>query len=110
LIGSDNFSFIFPKKVRINNEVSNNSIAVYSYVALKSFGTRTPDHLISRRCVDHCANLFSDSVIGSEAALSFYELHIAVKDYCTFGDNRLIGVAVMQFKDIENQVQQGPIL
>jgi hypothetical protein len=44
------------------------------------------------------------SVIGNEDALSFYELHIAVKDYCTFGDNRLIGVSVMQLKDIENQV------
>jgi len=45
-------------------------------------------------------------VIGNEDAMSFYELHIAVKDYCTFGDNRLIGVSVMQLKDIENQVPE----
>ncbi len=44
------------------------------------------------------------SMIGNEDSICFYELHIAVKDYCTFGDNRLIGVSVMQLKDIENQV------
>ena len=46
-------------------------------------------------------------MIGNEDSISFYELHIAVKDYCTFGDNRLIGVSVMQLKDIENQVKIG---
>ena len=46
------------------------------------------------------------SLIGNEDALSVYELHIAVKDHCFgFGrEDRLVGVAVMQLKDIEDQV------
>ena len=45
-------------------------------------------------------------MIGNEDALSVYELHIAVKDHCFgFGrEDRLVGVAVMQLKDIEDQV------
>jgi len=44
-------------------------------------------------------------LIGNEDALSVYELHIAVKDHCFgFGrEDRLVGVAVMQLKDIEDQ-------
>ena len=50
--------------------------------------------------------LFNFSLIGNEDALSVYELHIAVKDHCFgFGrEDRLVGVAVMQLKDIEDQV------
>ena len=46
------------------------------------------------------------SLIGNEDALSVYELHIAVKDHCFgFGrEDRLVGVAVMQLKDVEDQV------
>ena len=46
------------------------------------------------------------SMIGNEDGLSVYELHIAVKDHCFgFGrEDRLVGVTVMQLKDIENQV------
>ena len=49
---------------------------------------------------------FNFSLIGNEDALSVYELHIAVKDHCFgFGrEDRLVGVAVMQLKDIEDQV------
>ena len=45
-------------------------------------------------------------MIGNEDGLSVYELHIAVKDHCFgFGrEDRLVGVTVMQLKDIENQV------
>jgi len=44
-------------------------------------------------------------MIGNEDGLSVYELHIAVKDHCFgFGrEDRLVGVTVMQLKDIENQ-------
>ena len=44
------------------------------------------------------------SPIGNEESLGSYELHIAVKDYCFGRDDRLIGVAVMQLKDIQDQV------
>ena len=36
--------------------------------------------------------------------MSAYELHISVKDYCFGRDDRLVGVSVMQLKDIINQV------
>ncbi|XP_017778401.1 PREDICTED: protein unc-13 homolog A isoform X5 [Nicrophorus vespilloides] len=38
--------------------------------------------------------------IGNEEQLEFYELHICVKDYCFAREDRLVGVAVMQLKDI----------
>ena len=44
-------------------------------------------------------------MIGNEERTSAYELHIGVKDYCFGRDDRLIGVCVMQLKDIENQVR-----
>ena len=37
-----------------------------------------------------------------------YELHIGVKDYCFGRDDQLIGVSVMQLKDIMDQVQLVP--
>lgn len=45
------------------------------------------------------------SVIGNEETLESFELHICVKDYCFARDDRLVGVAVMQLKDIVEQVQ-----
>ena len=44
------------------------------------------------------------SIIGNEEESSHYELHIAVKDYCFGRDDRLIGVSVMQLKNIQDQV------
>ena len=44
------------------------------------------------------------SLIGNEDALTVYELHIAVKDHCFGREDRLVGVSVMQLKDIEDQV------
>ncbi|KAE8748879.1 hypothetical protein FOCC_FOCC004473 [Frankliniella occidentalis] len=41
--------------------------------------------------------------IGNEEQLDYFELHICVKDYCFARDDRLIGVAVMQLKDIADQ-------
>ncbi|XP_048524184.1 protein unc-13 homolog B isoform X3 [Dendroctonus ponderosae] len=38
--------------------------------------------------------------IGNEEQLDYYELHICVKDYCFAREDRLVGVAVMQLKDI----------
>jgi hypothetical protein len=46
----------------------------------------------------------SFSIIGNEDQMSAYELHIGVKDYCFGRDDRLIGVSVMQLKDIMDQV------
>ncbi|CAH1977369.1 unnamed protein product [Acanthoscelides obtectus] len=39
-------------------------------------------------------------MIGNEEQLDCYELHICVKDYCFAREDRLVGVAVMQLKDI----------
>ena len=44
------------------------------------------------------------SIIGNEEQLDFFELHICVKDYCFARDDRLVGVAVWQLKDIVEQV------
>ena len=48
--------------------------------------------------------LCSTSIIGNEEQMAAYELHIGVKDYCFGGDDKLIGVSVMQLKDIMDQV------
>ncbi|XP_020712290.2 protein unc-13 homolog B isoform X11 [Athalia rosae] len=42
-------------------------------------------------------------IIGNEEQLDFFELHICVKDYCFAREDRLVGVAVMQLKDIVDQ-------
>uniref|UniRef100_H2ZGE2 Protein unc-13 homolog B n=1 Tax=Ciona savignyi TaxID=51511 RepID=H2ZGE2_CIOSA len=41
--------------------------------------------------------------IGNVEKISTYELHICVKDYCFARDDRIIGVAVMQLRNISNQ-------
>ncbi|XP_046630783.1 uncharacterized protein LOC124310811 isoform X5 [Daphnia pulicaria] len=41
--------------------------------------------------------------IGNEETLESFELHICVKDYCFARDDSLVGVAVMQLKDIVEQ-------
>ena len=41
--------------------------------------------------------------------MSAYELHIGVKDYCFGRDDQLIGVSVMQLKDIMDQVVEQPL-
>lgn len=46
----------------------------------------------------------SFSIIGNEKQLDYYELHICVKDYCFAREDRLVGVAVMQLKDIVDKV------
>lgn len=43
-------------------------------------------------------------MIGNEEDLCYFELHICVKDYCFARDDRLVGVAVIQIKDIVEQV------
>ncbi|OXU32253.1 hypothetical protein TSAR_008074 [Trichomalopsis sarcophagae] len=42
-------------------------------------------------------------IIGNEQQLNFYELHICVKDYCFAREDRLVGLAVIQLKDIVEQ-------
>ncbi|XP_054285839.1 protein unc-13 homolog B-like isoform X1 [Macrosteles quadrilineatus] len=42
-------------------------------------------------------------IIGNEEQLEYFELHICVKDYCFARDDRLVGVAVLQLKDIVDQ-------
>lgn len=49
------------------------------------------------------------STIGNEEQLDYYELHICVKDYCFARDDRLVGVAVLQLKDIVDQVSKSII-
>ena len=49
-------------------------------------------------------NQYNFSNIGNEEQMTSYELHISVKDYCFGRDDRLVGVSVMQLKDIINQV------
>jgi hypothetical protein len=42
--------------------------------------------------------------IGNEEQLDYFELHICVKDYCFAREDRLVGVAIMQLKDIVDKV------
>ncbi|XP_034946374.1 uncharacterized protein unc-13 isoform X3 [Chelonus insularis] len=43
-------------------------------------------------------------IIGNEPQqLDFYELHLCVKDYCFAREDRLVGVAVLQLKDIAEE-------
>ena len=42
-------------------------------------------------------------MIGNEDEPSSFELHIAVKDYCFAREDRLVGVAIMQLRDIVEQ-------
>ncbi|XP_037925894.1 uncharacterized protein LOC119660950 isoform X4 [Hermetia illucens] len=42
-------------------------------------------------------------MVGNEEQLDFFELHICVKDYCFAREDRLVGVAVLQLKDIVEQ-------
>ncbi|XP_042207651.1 protein unc-13 homolog A-like isoform X8 [Homarus americanus] len=42
-------------------------------------------------------------LIGSEESPKSFELHICVKDYCFARDDRLVGVAVLQLRDIVDQ-------
>ncbi|XP_077515799.1 protein unc-13 homolog B-like isoform X8 [Amblyomma americanum] len=42
-------------------------------------------------------------MMGNEESPSSYELHICVKDYCFAREDRLVGVAVMQLRDIMEQ-------
>lgn len=47
---------------------------------------------------------FIYSIIGNEQQLlDFFELHICVRDYCFARDDRLVGVAVLQLKDIAEE-------
>ncbi|XP_037781415.1 protein unc-13 homolog B-like isoform X13 [Penaeus monodon] len=49
---------------------------------------------------------FNESVqflIGSEEGPDSFELHICIKDYCFARDDRLVGVAVLQLRDIVDQ-------
>ena len=50
------------------------------------------------------SQIFWFSIIGNEEQMTAYELHIGVKDYCFAGADQLIGVSVMQLKDILDQV------
>ena len=43
-------------------------------------------------------------MIGNEESPSSYELHICIKDYCFAREDRLVGVAIMQLKDIVDHV------
>lgn len=43
-------------------------------------------------------------MIGGEEQLNLFQLHVCVKDYCFAREDRLVGVAVMQLKNIVDQV------
>lgn len=42
-------------------------------------------------------------IIGNEEQPSVFELHVCIKDYCFAREDRLVGVAVLQLRDITDQ-------
>ena len=44
-------------------------------------------------------------LLGNEEDLDVYELHVACKDYCFGRSDQLVGVSVIQFRDIIDQVR-----
>nr|CAD7589310.1 unnamed protein product [Timema genevievae] len=60
--------------------------------------------ILSQRTNDEVAKEFVKlNIIGNEEQLDYFELHICIKDYCFARDDRLVGVAVLQLKDIVEQ-------
>jgi protein unc-13 len=44
--------------------------------------------------------------MGNEEHLDCFDLHICVKDYCFAREDRLVGVAVIQLRDIVERVKK----
>jgi len=44
--------------------------------------------------------LFCNSPLGSESDPDCYELHLCVRDYCFAREDRIVGLAVLQMKDV----------
>lgn len=42
-------------------------------------------------------------MIGNESEVSLFELQFAVKDYCFAREDRLVGIAIIQLRDIVDQ-------
>uniref|UniRef100_A0ABD2XR74 Reverse transcriptase Ty1/copia-type domain-containing protein n=1 Tax=Trichogramma kaykai TaxID=54128 RepID=A0ABD2XR74_9HYME len=52
------------------------------------------------RCWNKTFNDFMYIFIGQNQQLASYELHVCVKDYCFAREDRLVGLSVIQLKDI----------
>lgn len=48
-------------------------------------------------------SLFIYSILGNDQPIDLYELHLCVKDYCFGRTDRLVGLAVIQLKDVLDQ-------
>lgn len=63
----------------------------------------TPTLISNFTSTKHSFVFLSLSLIGNENEVSIFELHFAVKDYCFAREDRLVGIAVVQLKDIVDQ-------
>lgn len=50
--------------------------------------------MMVKYCLSYC------SILSNESEPDCYELHLCVKDYCFAREDRLIGVAVLQLRDV----------